>query len=308
MERFVELWRHISGLVLKPSQNPTADESDMTFLATMQTNGFLSLEDAMKVGGDLRERYVEASPFPHIMIDDFLPEEVAEACLAHFPSNREVEAITYNRDQERLKTQYNPDTLPGSLRGLFYAFNSRPFLRVLENITGIKGLIPDPYFLGAGFHEIGQGGFLSMHADFNHHKPMNLERRINNKDWTDAYGGQLELWDDKMEKCEVSIVPTFNRCVIFNTTSRSWHGNPQPVNHPAGVTRKSIALYYYTSTWSDTHRDHTTQFRARPGAGDKIDWEVRRVELINDLLPPVLLRSLRKMRGKAKPEPAAANP
>jgi Rps23 Pro-64 3,4-dihydroxylase Tpa1-like proline 4-hydroxylase len=220
--------------------------------------------------------------------------------------------VTFNRDQERLKTQYNPDTLSPDLRKLFYAFNSRPFLRVIENITGIKGLIPDPYFLGAGFHEIAQGGYLGMHADFNHHKPMNLERRINiliylNKGWTEDYGGQLEFWDDDMKKCEVSIVPTFNRAAMFSTTSRSWHGNPQPVNHPAGVTRKSIALYYYTSTWSDAHRDHSTQFRVRQGSHDKVDWPVWRRELINDLVPPLLRRNLGKLRQKAKPEAAAAD-
>jgi len=52
------------------------------------------------------------------------------------------------------------------MRALSSAFNSWPFIKVLENITGIKGLTPDPYFLGAGFHEIGQGGHLSIHADF----------------------------------------------------------------------------------------------------------------------------------------------
>src|SRR3954451_19085559 len=90
-------------------------------------------------------------------------------------------------------------------------------------MTGIKGPIPDPYFLGGGLHEISEGGHLSMHADFNHHTPLNLERRINmliylNKDWKDEYGGQLELWDSEMTKKYHSIVPVFNRCVIFNST------------------------------------------------------------------------------------------
>ena len=136
------------------------------------------------------------------------------------------------------------------VRRLFYSFNSKPFIRVLENITNINGLIPDPYFLGAGFHEIGQGGHLSVHVDFNHHKVMNLERRINvliylNKDWDKTCGGQLELWNKDVSKSVKSVVPAFNRCVIFNTTDWSYHGNPEPVKHPAGVTRKSIALYYY---------------------------------------------------------------
>lgn len=125
--------------------------------------------------------------------------------------------MSFDRPQERLKSSFNPDYLESPLRSLFYSFNSKPFIRFLENLTGIKGLIPEPYFMGAGFHEIKNGGHLSVHADFNHHKPMDLERRINvliylDKDWKEEYGGQLELWDDDMKSCQQSVVSLFNRC------------------------------------------------------------------------------------------------
>ena len=47
------------------------------------------------------------------------------------------------------------------------------------------------------------------------------------EDWRAEYGGSLELWDEGMTTREHDIVPLFNRCVIFNTTSNSQHGNPQ---------------------------------------------------------------------------------
>jgi hypothetical protein len=264
----------------------------MSYLAAMTPTGHLDLEAARNLGKDLTAAYVGAEPFPHIVIDDFLPAEVVEMCLAHFPTELPAGAVTYDRAQERLKTQYLPETLDEEVRTLFYGFNALPFIKLLENITGIKGLIPDPYFMGAGFHEIRNGGHLSVHADFNHHKPMNLERRINvliylNKDWRDAYGGQLELWDDAMETCVRSVVPECNRCVIFSTTSRSWHGNPQPVAHPGGVSRKSIALYYYTATWTDDRREHTTQFQVRKGSQDKVDWQTKARELADVVKRPV---------------------
>jgi hypothetical protein len=174
----------------------------------------------------------------------------------------------------------------------------------LENICGIRGLVPDPYFEGGGYHEITQDGHLSVHADFNHHGPMNLERRINvliylNKDWKDEYGGQLELWDNDMKRCVKSFVPLFNRCVIFNTNSNSNHGNPQPVNHPDGMARRSIALYYYTATWDATKRKHTTQFRVRPGATkDASDVMGKGLDLMADLMPPVLYRQLMHRRSR----------
>lgn len=263
--------------------------------------GFLPATIDRKKGQELNAEYVSAKPFPHICIEDFLPPAVLERCLAEFPSNIQSQGNVFDRDQERYKAQFNPDEMSPWLRGLFYSFNSRPFIHLLENITGIKHLIPDPYFLGAGFHEIGTGGHLSVHADFNHHKPMDLERRINvliylNKDWSEDYGGSLELWNDGMTSCARKLAPEFNRCVIFNTTSESWHGNPDPVNHPDGRTRKSIALYYYTATWSAAKRDHTTQFKVRPGTEDKTDWKVARAEAIADFLPPVLYRALKRKK------------
>ena len=39
----------------------------------------------------------------------------------------------------------------------------------------------------------------------------------------------------------------FNKLVIFNTTDFSFHGHPEPLKCPDNVTRKSLALYYYTN-------------------------------------------------------------
>lgn len=274
----------------------------MTFLSEMDPQtGMIDAEAVRGKGADLREAYNAAQPFPHILIDDFLPPEILEMCLAEFERDQS-DKRSFDRDQERFKSEFKPDLMSQAPRNLFYAFNSRPFISMIENITGIKGLIPDPYFLGAGFHEIKTGGHLSIHADFNHHKLMNLERRINaliylNHDWKEEYGGTLELWENDMSACAKSFVPLFNRCVIFNTTSHSNHGNPHPINHPEGRSRKSIALYYYTATWAGEKRSHTTQFRPRQGSEDRSDWSVRTRELIDDLLPPVLRRAITKKRA-----------
>lgn len=262
--------------------------------------GLFDAEATEKKGLELAAQYNGANPYPHIVIDDFLPPEILEICLKRFPKVLDKEGMTFDRPQERLKSSFNPDHLDGALRGFFYSLNSKPFIRFLENLTGIKGLIPDPYFMGAGFHEIKNGGHLSVHADFNHHKPMNLERRINvliylNKNWKEEYGGQLELWDDDMKACQKSVVPLFNRCVVFNTTSTSNHGNPNVINHPQGIPRRSIALYYYTSTWSDEKREHTTQFQTRPGSADKKDYQVRNDEMLSEFLPPILYRGVKKI-------------
>jgi hypothetical protein len=46
-------------------------------------------------------------------------------------------------------------------------------------------------------------------------------------------------------------MPSIGRCVIFKTDADSFHGSPAPLACPEGVTRKSIALYYYTNGRDD---------------------------------------------------------
>lgn len=64
-------------------------------------------------------------------------------------------------------------------RFLLYQLNSSMFVRFLEKLTGISGIIPDPHFQGGGLHQIEKGGFLKMHVDFNKHKDLGLDRRLN---------------------------------------------------------------------------------------------------------------------------------
>lgn len=262
--------------------------------------GFFDASAAREKGKELHDQYAAAEPFPHIMIDDFCSPEILEACLEFFPKEADPTSSTFDRDQERYKTSFNPDYLPVQLRSFFYSLNSRPFLQFLENMTGITGLIPDPFFTGGGFHETMQGGHLGIHADFNIHKTLGLHRRINvliylNKDWEDGFGGELELWDVQMKRCVQRIVPLFNRCVVFSTSSTSYHGHPDPIAHPGNQSRRSIALYYYTATVDGSVRSHTTQFKRRPNSDDVVDWRVKRGELIDDILPPIIARNLRRL-------------
>ena len=83
-----------------------------------------------------------------------------------------------------------------------------------------------------------------------------------NKDWQEEWGGKLELWDPEMKGCVESILPVFNRCVIFNTDPDSYHGHPDPMTCPEGHFRRSIALYYYTVEENPLKR--STHYVARP--------------------------------------------
>jgi 2OG-Fe(II) oxygenase superfamily len=268
-------------------------------------NGYLSLdsEECRALGRSLSDQYRSAEPFPHIVIDGLLDPDVLRRVLAEFPSSNDK--VFFDRDQERFKFQYPPQEISsGLIRNLFAELNSEAFLGFLEELTGIAGLISDPYYDGGGLHETKRGGHLGIHADFNVHGRLKVERRLNllvylNEDWDDEYGGQLELWDQQMKECMVRVKPEFGRAVIFNTDLDSFHGHPDPLNCPPDRSRRSIATYYYSAAEGGLallpKRD--TNFRPRPGSGDKTDWKIRRFHFVNDWVPPRLQRIAHRLLG-----------
>jgi hypothetical protein len=269
------------------------------------TQGYLALDagECRGLGRSLAHEYRDAQPFPHIVIDDFLEPELLRSLLADFPAS-ENKAF-FDRGQERLKFQYQPhEVSSGLIRNVFAELNSQAFLGFLDELTGINGLIPDPYFEGGGLHETKHGGHLGVHADFNVHERLGLERRLNlliylNEDWHDEYGGQLELWNKDMSDCAVRVKPVFGRAVIFNTDLDSFHGHPDPLNCPPDRSRRSIATYYYSAAEEGIGLlpRRTTNFRPRPGSEDKRDWQIRRYHFVNDWVPPKLQRLAHRLFG-----------
>ena len=236
------------------------------------------IKDLEKFGNAKKEQYLNASPFPHIIIDDFFNEKLLNDILNEFPKNLENIGYEYKTKVEQKKFTLNDSKLLSFQTNNFINFlNSQIFLDFLQIITGIKEkLIPDPYLQGGGLHELRNDGFLNIHADFNLHPTMKLDRRLNiliylNKQWNDNFGGNLQLWNKEMTKCEKKILPKFNKMVIFSTTDFSYHGNPDKINCPDGMSRKSIAMYYYSNGRPSSERKlglHSTIFRKRPGSED----------------------------------------
>ena len=251
-------------------------------------------ETAIGAARAAASEYRARTPYPYGCFDNFLPPEILDRVRDELHTLPEAERM-FDRSQEKLKSQFVPERLPSYTRSLLYALNSRPFLMFLEELTGIDGLIPDPYFTGGGVHVVANGGHLDIHADFNHHAKLDLERRINvliylNRDWQEDWGGSFEVWKDDMTEKAASFVPLFNRMCCFNTGSTTMHGNPEPVNHPEGEPRMSIALYYYTATWDETRKAHSTIFKPRPGTVDQRDGVEARHRVMKDVLPPVIYR------------------
>lgn len=164
--------------------------------------------------------------------------------------------------------------MPSYFKELIEELNSDGFVSYLRELTGINNLIADHDLEGGGLHQSANGGFLNVHADFTvHPHKKNWKRRINllmyfNSNWQPQYGGDLEFWDSNMVQCETKIAPLINRCVIFKTDEKSYHGFPDPIKIPKNRNRKSLALYYFTVE-EDTPKRRATNYQARPTDGAK---------------------------------------
>jgi hypothetical protein len=217
----------------------------------------------------LSREYREAAPFPHIHLPDFLEPGLALELSREFPSAGSPAWTQYKHYNENKTGLTKRELFPETIRSVVDELNSPKFLDWLSDLTGITGLMADPTLEGGGLHQSGRGGFLNIHADFTvHHHHKNWQRRINlilylNPVWHADWGGAIELWDNTMRNCVVSVQPLLNHALIFSTTDTSYHGFPEKLVCPQGASRKSLALYYYTAEHTG-HPGRSTNYRPRP--------------------------------------------
>ena len=222
----------------------------------------------------LSTQYHKAKPFPHIVIDKFLPETILDSVLDEFNKNEnwwydkvkwtepyQVNKFYWPHDIETANNM--PNDLP-TISALVNYLNSPVMLKYLEELTGIDNLISDELLMGGGLHKITSGGKLAIHKDYNVHPVKKMYRRLNlliylNKNWKEEWEGNLELWDKDHTKLEVSVEPLFNRAVIFTISEDSLHGHPVPLNTPENLSRNSIALYYFTEV-NPSDNEHSVVF------------------------------------------------
>lgn len=221
----------------------------------------------------LRREFREAQPFPFMVVDEFLQPEFAREVAESYPSFESAKSRgrAFDFVNEKKKVQVTDRTkFPEPVQRLEAAIASQSFRDALSEITGIPKLLADEQLVGGGMHVMGSHGRLDVHVDFNLIEERQIHRRLNilvylNPVWRDQWGGHIELWDRDVKRCHHAFLPAFNRCVVFETSERSFHG-VSAVECPEDVARQSFAAYYYTReappAWDG--KTHSTIFRARP--------------------------------------------
>ena len=243
---------------------------------------------------EMHQRYKNAVPFPHLVIDNLFPTETLEDMLEELPPLTDDKWV-HDRNAQSVKSNFRSAVDLGPRGYQFAAFlNSAGFLYLLSEMTGIWGLLGDPYLGGAGYHVVPAGGKFEIHADRNTDMNTGLFRRLAmltylNHDWDPALGGQLELYNDDATKCEKVVEPIFNRTLIMEIGDKNFHA-VRPVLSDTR-SRMSFATYYHTVGEKD-FKAHSSIYA--PTFYQQKEPLGRR--LVKDLLPPIMLRALKSVK------------
>jgi Rps23 Pro-64 3,4-dihydroxylase Tpa1-like proline 4-hydroxylase len=238
--------------------------------AIQETAGFFAYQKWECELPDLSRRYRENKPCPHILLKDFIDPQTALAMTKQFPQPNSDAWTQYKHANENKLGMPKRELFPATIGAVVDELNSPAFVAWISKLTGIPNLISDPMLEGGGLHQSGPGGYLNVHTDFSmHHFHTDWHRRVNlilylNPGWKEEWGGSLELWEAKMARCGAKYPPLLNHALIFTTDERSLHGFPDPLTCPAGESRKSLALYYYTVEPGRKTTVHSTDYFARP--------------------------------------------
>src|SRR5579863_4674531 len=146
----------------------------------------------------IRETFLHAKPFRHVVIEDFFDAGFAERLLDESPSfdRKLARAESGHIGGKAVNTKIA--TIGPAYEELYALLSSTPFLEYVSRLSGIDDLILDPAMYGGGTHENLHGQELDPHVDFNYDQSRQLHRRLNlivylNKGWRSEWGGAIEI-------------------------------------------------------------------------------------------------------------------
>jgi hypothetical protein len=223
----------------------------------------------------LAREFRDAQPFRHVVIDNFLVRDFVDRLMGEFPEFDAARATNETGRTGRKATRPDMAALGGAYAEFDQLMRAPRFLEWVGRVCGIERLLYDPEYAGGGTHENLSGQDLDFHVDFNYHPNKPLHRRLNlivflNPRWEEAWGGCLELvrdaWSETPAENGRKLAPLANRCVVFETTEHSWHGFERIHVPDEDLSRRSIAVYFYTAQRpaEETAAPHGTVYVPRP--------------------------------------------
>ncbi len=196
----------------------------------------------------LRAKFCNSGKINYLVIDNLLPNKLAEKLNDIFPDESELSHL--KMIQQNKFVGVNFDKSQYLIEECLYAFQQDEVLRAVSMITNIEDIVGDPELYAGGISSMSKGCFLNPHIDNSHDRKLKKFRRLNllyyvNNNWDPIKdGGELLLFPDGIKNKEVKITCNFNRLVIMRTDNRSLHAVRKI--HSKDNRRKCISNYYFS--------------------------------------------------------------
>lgn len=226
---------------------------------------------------ELNNTFVGTPPFPMIVMDNFLPQDLALDMAKECESIPDHYWTEFTRRGSHMKECIRLDIAPKAFE-FVNQMHSALGMDWLTKVTGIKDLIPDPYLTGAAYSRSFRGDSLKVHTDFNWNDRLRLHRMLSfivylNPHWKEEWGGALDFYDFDNEKVIQHVPPIFNRAVIWRYHKRGFHGYPEPLTCPEGMSRNAFRLFFYISDahYKEDDRPHRSLYWYDKELGEPYD-------------------------------------
>lgn len=211
-----------------------------------------------------REEYQRSKPYHHVMIDDFLGEEIAKKLSKSFPADELFNNPKKDLHENKLEGD-RFDLYPDIFSALKAEIAKPEFSKFIASITGIEGAFVTDDSYGVGIQKGKKGSFEDVHIDFNIHPEKDVQHRLNfqlflSPTWKAEWNGALEMWNDCVSKCNKAVSCKFNRAIIFEVKDTAYYGYTKPLECPDHADRKVFSANFYTVKEKQDIAYHDTIF------------------------------------------------
>ncbi len=223
------------------------------------------LNSLKSVESDIQQSITKSKEnIPHFIIDNLLPEDIAQKIHDSFPDSNQLILKNNIRERKLVSAQMNMHS--PIIEETLFAFQEDEVVRFIDILFGGLQCQPDKTLYAGGISKMEKNHFLNPHLDNSHDKDRKLFRVLNllyyvTPNWKKSNGGHLELWPNGPKDPGILVENKFNRLVVMLTNQNSWHS----VSKVKGDRpRTCISNYYFSKTPpSDTNYFHVTSFRGR---------------------------------------------
>ena len=195
-------------------------------------------------------------PFPHAIVDNFLPPDVFAKITDGLNNLKNPEDIKkkFSTYIESNKEVYGDKDLNEILKLPINILGGIEIKKKFENFFNISKISSLTDELNYGgyypFHIMKKDGVLGSHVDHSHSNEGKLHVANSiyyvSPEWEDSWGGETLLLNSSGTKILKKIIPKPNRLILFVHSAKSFHA-VNKISCPETIRRNTYYMDYYTN-------------------------------------------------------------